>query len=619
MFNCDVVFSQTITWQQTNGPEGASVSSVVIGSRDQIFVGTDMGGVFRSTDDGEHWTHVGLAGLGVKAVAINAQDHLFVGGYESGVWRSTDDGQSWTLGNQGLPAPPSVGALAIGPQGHLFAGTGIYSEAPGSGIFRSTDNGDSWTFISPELADMTIASLAVRDDGVLFAGTVGNGLYRSTDDGDTWTQSGLTGLDVHGLAIEPDGDLFAATWCDVYRSTDGAQSWASVHPLCGQSSVVLDAAGELFVPFDRWVFRSADDGVTWRTSAIDLPEANISEIAFDSHGHYFCAGSGVYRSVDDGETWTENRAGLIATGVSSIIFDSAGCMLANGFGVSRSCDNGETWTYLRFRRRCVQSLAANAKGHVFAGVSEGCGPPDEGFEAGLLRSKDMGSTWSWVSGVLNNVGIVSLAINSKGHIFAGSDQGRIFRSTDDGESWLEVNTEAITTHVLALAANSNDHMFAVALQEVISGVGGPNDGIFRSTDDGETWAKLNIGSTGGIHALAIDHSNGRIFVAVDTGILRSVDDGDTWQVYANEPPRLNLVVTMVADHGDLFAGLAPGGVSWFKEDGTEINASLTDRIVSGVAIGPSGFLFAGTGANGVFRSVERISPPAARRRRTVRH
>ena len=89
------------------------------------------------TDNGNHWTGVntGLENSTVRSLAINAGGHIFAASDGGGVFRSTDNGDHWT--QTGL-TNTYVLSLAINSSGHIFAGTF-------GGLFRSTDNGDNWT------------------------------------------------------------------------------------------------------------------------------------------------------------------------------------------------------------------------------------------------------------------------------------------------------------------------------------------------------------------------------------------------------------------------------------------------------------------------------------------
>src|SRR6266436_4364546 len=83
-------------WAQTNGPQGGDGIALATNPSGHMFVGTQGGGVFRSTDNGATWIGVsnGMTDTNVRALAINSASDIFAGTF-SGVFRSTDNGDSW--------------------------------------------------------------------------------------------------------------------------------------------------------------------------------------------------------------------------------------------------------------------------------------------------------------------------------------------------------------------------------------------------------------------------------------------------------------------------------------------------------------------------------------------
>jgi len=189
-------------WVQTNGPYGGYISSFAI-SGTNLFVGTDDGGVYRSTNNGTSWMVVnsGLTNSYVFSLAVSGIN-LFAGTEDGGVFLSTDNSTSWTAVNSGLTIS-AVRSLAVS-RTNLFAGTQ-------RGVFLSTNNGTSWTAVNSGLTISAVPSLAVSDTN-LFAATYGSGVFFSTNNGTSWTavNSGLTNLNVLSLAVSGTS-LFAGT------------------------------------------------------------------------------------------------------------------------------------------------------------------------------------------------------------------------------------------------------------------------------------------------------------------------------------------------------------------------------------------------------------------------
>ena len=163
--------------------------------------------------------------------------------------------------------------------------------------------------------------------------------------------------------------------------------------------------------------------------------------------------------------------------------------------------------------------------------------------------------------------IWSLAIHSGGTIFAGTAGcgTGVYRSTDNGDSWTLVNTGLTSTDVAALASDGSN-IFAGTRS--IMGQGG---GMFRSTDNGDTWTEQNTGfAARDVNAVVLNEA-GYIFTGTAGGVFRSINDAEGWS--------------------NVSSGLVPpGGNVW------------------ALAIDSEGFLFAGTGGAGVFRSVNSTIP-----------
>src|SRR5205823_2159989 len=154
-------------WVQTNGPQGGDGIALATNPSGHVFVGTQGGGVFRSTDNGETWTGInnGLTDTNVRALAINSSDHIFAGTWSSGVFRSTDNGESWTEVNDWLTNPCILSSV-INENGDIVGG----ADSPGE-LFCSTEEGNSWTRVDNyEYTSSGITALLAISRGAIFAG-----------------------------------------------------------------------------------------------------------------------------------------------------------------------------------------------------------------------------------------------------------------------------------------------------------------------------------------------------------------------------------------------------------------------------------------------------------------
>jgi photosystem II stability/assembly factor-like uncharacterized protein len=146
----------------------------------------------------------------------------------------------WTLNSTEVmaqqktaPVFEHVHALALDSSGEsLFLGAH-------TGLFRSDDDGRSWTPVpissKRSHLDVMTGTPDPREPKTIYVGTHEAGVFKTSDGGLTWNQAinGLGGMDVHGLAIDPNAPskLHAAIrekGDGIYRTTDGGAKWTRV-------------------------------------------------------------------------------------------------------------------------------------------------------------------------------------------------------------------------------------------------------------------------------------------------------------------------------------------------------------------------------------------------------
>ena len=204
-------------------------------------------GVYRSTDAGRTWTHVGLSNTHhISRIQVHPRDpdvayvaavgHLWGPNPERGVYRTTDGGESW---ERVLHVDDDTGAidLVMDPADPrtLFAAMyqrrrrawGFNGGGPGSGIYRTTDGGNEWAEVTEGLPEgdkgrigldiyrgdgnmvFALVEADARVPGQGFGGGGGgggqNGVYRSTDRGESWEQVSTTNKPSHVLQPSPGG------------------------------------------------------------------------------------------------------------------------------------------------------------------------------------------------------------------------------------------------------------------------------------------------------------------------------------------------------------------------------------------------------------------------------
>ncbi|MDQ6926939.1 MAG: glycosyl hydrolase, partial [Candidatus Eremiobacteraeota bacterium] len=254
------------------GPNRGGRSIAVAGSARrplEYYFGAVGGGLWKSTDGGQTWKPVTdgqlrSSSVGAVAVSESNPDVIYIGMGETclrgnvmqgdGVYRSTDAGKTWT--HLGLAATQAIAKIRIDPHNPDVVYVAAFGHPAGRnaerGVFKTTDGGRSWRKVLYR-GDRTGAidlSMDAHDPNVLYAalwqayrisykmesGGPGSGLFRSTDGGEHWTEltrapglpRGVVGR--IGVSVSPvDGRrvyaIVEAADGGVYRSDDAGATW----------------------------------------------------------------------------------------------------------------------------------------------------------------------------------------------------------------------------------------------------------------------------------------------------------------------------------------------------------------------------------------------------------
>uniref|UniRef100_UPI0040484FC7 WD40/YVTN/BNR-like repeat-containing protein n=2 Tax=Roseivirga sp. TaxID=1964215 RepID=UPI0040484FC7 len=239
-------------------------------------------------------------------------------------------------------------------------------------------------------------------------------------------------------------------------------------------------------------------------------------------------------------------------------------MGVNNGGVWKTDDFGRTWNPI-FDDAPTGSIGdlAVSPSHpnvIYVGTGEGLHRPDLSVGDGMFKSTDGGKSWSkiglddiqQIARVIvhpTNPDIVFVA--GLGHPYGANEMRGIFRSSNGGQSWEKVlyinhNTGAVQvefdpTNPEILFADMWEHQEGPWENASFSG---PNSGLYKSTDGGATWKKLENGLPTAMDGLGrigvgISPSNPqRIYATVDArqngGIYRSDDGGENWKLIATD-------------------------------------------------------------------------------------
>ncbi|HTL78352.1 MAG TPA: hypothetical protein VL136_03015 [Candidatus Babeliales bacterium] len=596
--------AQHAPFEKIAGPPGLTVT-VIFKTNNIVYAGTDMQGVYKSSDNGLHWVP---ANTGIERASISdiiaSGSNLLAAAKSScsaylNVFRSTDNGATWS-GTSGL-AGNVVHSFVIKGASVWATFAALPNE---SGIARSTDNGNTWQVV-PSI--ITNAGEAVVSDNAIIVAE-DNFIWRSTDDGMSWDvveQFALTGIASFGKA---GTKLFGAARTGIQTSTDNGASW-TFEPFSDGAYSFSSNGSTIYLGSNSKVFKSTDIGATWIDVSTGLGKGGVQALLYD--GSAIFAGTpadaaGIYRSTNNGKSWDPAAAGLpVGKTIRSLISFGAYVFAGTeGDGVYRSSDHGDTWAKTDMNNTLLaQQLVftfCTKDNALFAGAGNG-----------IYKSTDGGATFQrTLNGFPPNIGVIARSLTASGGnvvaavtvLFSPSEAlDGIFYSSDEGGTWHQATVPLEPTAVTAVASDGSSLAYAALFGQSFS-----VKGLYKSTDAGVTWTQrpaLNVD----IERLAANGSNvlaGDLF-----GAYYSTDFGESW-AFSDPPGNCPFgcgIFTYTFRGSSVFAGDEVGmflstnsGATWVP-----INEGFPQCPIPDVeaSCADSNYLFAGTSNEGAWRKL----------------
>ncbi len=565
-------------------------------------------GMYRSTDAGRSWSHIGLKDSKfIGRICVHPQDpdlvyvaalgDVFGANEERGVFRSRDGGKSW---EKILYRSDVAGAVELSIDRNnpriLFASMwearrnfwNVSSGGPGSGLFRSTDGGDTWQEISrhPGLPDGMLGKIGVSASpvraGRVWAlveaeGDSKTGLYRSEDYGARWTQVSAhrdlmhrPWYYTHVFADTGHADTVYVTNLQMWKSTDGGTSFSEVTTRHGDNHdlwIDPNDANRMIEGNDGGANISFNGGASWST-IYNQKTAQFYRIDIDNQYPWRVYGTqqdNTSISVPSASEWGvitladctypgTGESGFIAVDPRdhNIVYIGAIGSSPGGAGALQRYDH---------RTRQIQLV------NVWPEESTGISP------------KDLKYRFAWTFPIV-------FSPHDAGTLYVGGNC--VFRSRDEGKGWqkispdLSLNDRARQGHsggdITRESAGAEVHATCACVVESPHRRGeiwaSTDDGLVHVTrDDGKSWQNV---TPAGIPELAyvgcIEHSAhdaDTVYVAATRYkladykpyLFRSTDSGRSWTAINGDLPENEITRVVRTDPvrpGLLFVGTETG-------------------------------------------------------------
>ncbi len=304
-----------------------------------------------------------------------------------------------------------------------------------------------------------------------------------------------------------------------------ALSWRNVGPWRGGR--VTAVAGHVDTPYTFYM--GATGGGVWRTDDAGTTWYNISD--------------GWFNTVTIGAiAVAESDPNVIYVGTGEAPI--RGVSTADGDGMYKSVDGGQTWTHIGLEdTKHISKLVIDPRNHdiVYVGAQGNAWVPAE--ERGIYKTTDGGQTWRKTLYVNDLTGVHDISMDATNprilyagtwqhqrppwNVISGGPGSGLWKSTDSGETWrrLEKGLPELmgNTGIVVSPADPNR---VYAMIEATEG------GIFRSDDAGESWRRVNgekgIRDRGWYYThIFADPQNANVLYILSNSMTRSVDGGTT--------------------------------------------------------------------------------------------
>ncbi|MGC1523769.1 MAG: hypothetical protein WA803_19665 [Steroidobacteraceae bacterium] len=698
--------TQDLKWRLVGPFRGGRTRAItgVPGQPHTVLAGAVNGGVWKSDDDGRTWVPIfdsqPTQSIGAIAVAASNPNIMYVGSGEglhrpdlsvgNGVYRSSDAGQTWM--HLGLDDAEQIPSIAVDPRdaNRVYAAVLGHPYGPSAqrGVYRSVDGGATWSRVLDrgENTGSSFIRIDPFDSNTLYAGfwdarsgpwedkTMYNGphggLYKSTDGGEHWRElkdglpEGLSQLDV-AVAPSARGRLYAtvATSSDpaaqhgaapsvgIYRSEDGGEHW---HSATSDSRPALRIGGgdlpiikvdpsnaDIIYSASIVLMKSVDGGLHW-ISLKGAPGGDDYQdlwISPENSQRIGLAGDqGVVVTVNGGKTWStwynQPTAQLYHIGITptfpyrlcsgqqesgSVCISSRGNdgeitfrdwhpvgVIEYGYVTPDPLDpdviygagrNVVTKTHLSTGQvqdvTPIPLLSADSRTDRTEPILFSPQDPHRLYYAAncLYASNDAGASWRQISddltrpsaGAPPTVGAmhadkadaqrgviysVSASPVTKGLLWAGTDDGLIWVTPDEGKDWTNVTPSALTpwSKVTQLESSHFDAKVAYASVSRFR-LDDLKPYLYRTRDGGRSWKSIDMGLAPDAPVNSVREDpvhRGLLYAATEKAVWVSFDDGDHWQSLQMNLPHTSMRDLAVHDQDLIVA--THGRSFWILDD-----------------------------------------------------
>jgi photosystem II stability/assembly factor-like uncharacterized protein len=581
---------------------------VFVAAQGSLYSKSTERGIYKSMDGGVTWKKVlyiddktGCAELSMdmnnpSIIYASMWEHgrlpwqVISGGPGSGLYKSTDGGATWNRLENGLPKEMGKMSIAVSRSNSEKVYALIESDfsKEAGGLYVSNDAGKSWNQInnSHRLIQRAWYYIEMFPDP-----TNENTVYvmsapslKSIDGGKTFEDFADTHGDYHDLWINPNNgkNMIISDDGGSAISHDGGKSWSSQNIFPTAQFYRINVDNE--EPYNIYAGQQDNTSVkiaSRATSGGAITERNWSYsaggesafLAFDPNNPRYVLGGSYQGTIEVLDTKTKSRTNIMAAPIQYLGRDAKDIKYRYNWNAPIIWSKHEPNTYYH------------------------------GSQI-LLKTSDMGKTWKEVSPDLTrnekskqgkpgipytneavgaeNYGTLAYVMESvheKGVIYTGSDDGLVHITKDGGASWKNITPVGLAECLINAIEVSPHDKATVYIATTRYKFDDHAPSLFKSTDYGTTWTKINTGIAPNAFTRVIREDNvvkDLLFAGTELGVYISHNGGKNWT-----PFQLNLPLTAITDlkvHQNNLIASTSGRSFWILDDLHLIRQFKTDTM-----------------------------------------
>lgn len=542
-------------------------------------------GVYKSTDGGDTWTHLGLEAQRVitrivvhptnpNIIYAGSMGLPFVRDNNRGLYRSEDGGANWEqvlfISDQaGVvdlvmdPFDPNV--LYASGWDRVRSNQESLTTGPGAKVFKTTDGGDTWSQLTNGLPtdDNGRTGLAISrlTPGLVYALYVNTsnglgGIYKTTDAGGNWEPVDIFGAEdavsnfgwyFGQIRVNPtNDDEIYVLGVELWRGYPEVGFWETVGPPWWEYSIhadkhdlVFSNSGKMYLGTDGGAYKSSDNGVNWQDIE-NIPTTQFYRVAYNPHEPENYYGGAQDNGTTGGNASNMNNWPRLYGGDGfqplfhptdpSIFYaetQNGGLVVSDGSGfndatVGMDGNDRRNWDMPVVMSTHNPDILYAGTYRVYRSV-QGFIPFWEPISEDLTDGTPNGN-------LNHNISALAESELEPGLVYVGTADGNVHRNEGEDFVWSNISAGLPKRYVTDVEASPTNIDWVYVTHS------GYRDNEFiprihRSKDRGQTWEDISSNlpdvAVNNVFILP-DHHDSVLVVATDAGVYASLTSGESW-------------------------------------------------------------------------------------------